>query len=260
MLPIRKPDTIPTLCSNSRSVPSSFKRYVRKKPLVQVRGVRCVSAAVPTTRVSSPFRADHGTKAIEKAASLSSRWITLIVSFCNSGGQFFGLECSKFKCPSQPFADLLSEYTKPRCPQALWVAQTVQEIARAYPCPPSHSGIPEYSSLQPSEIGREKQVAPCPAAEFQRLVQNTIDGRTQLRRSIGKMGAKQFCVACTRVVSLSGSICLPAWGVGISYRKPVSCSVQIMVRGRMRSVGTISTKKVFGMLVLNERSGPKISS
>ena len=210
MLPIRKSDAMPTLCSNSRSVPSSFKRYVRKKPLVQVRGVRCVSAAVPTTRVSSPFRADQGTKAIEKAASLSSRWITLTVSFCNNGGQLFDSEWSKFKCASQPFADLLSEYTKPRCPQALWVAQTVPEIARAYPCPPSHSGIPEDSSLQPSEIGCEKQVAPCPAAEFQRLVQNTIDGRTQLRRSIGKMGAKQSCAECTRVASLSGSICLPA--------------------------------------------------
>ena len=88
MLPIRKPDAVLTLCSNSRSVPSSFKRYVRKKPLVQVRGVRRVSAAVPTTRVSSPFRADHGTKAMEKAASLLSRWITLTVSFCIVGVNF----------------------------------------------------------------------------------------------------------------------------------------------------------------------------
>lgn len=153
------------------------------------------------------------------------------------------LEYSNFKCPNQPFADLLSEYTKPRCPPALWVAQIVQEIARAYPCLPSRSEIPEHSSLQATEIGSEKQVIPFLAVEFRRLLQNMIDGRTQLRRSIGKMGAKQSCVACTRVASLSGSICLLAWAVGISYREPVSCSTRIMVRGRVRSVGTISTKK-----------------
>lgn len=93
-------DLMLTLCSNSRSVPSSFKRYVRKKPLVQVRGVRCVSAAVPTTRVSSPFRTDHGTKATEKAASLLSRWITLTVSFCNGGRQFLDSKGPRVKYPA----------------------------------------------------------------------------------------------------------------------------------------------------------------
>jgi len=97
-MPIRELDVILTLCSNSRSVPSSFKRYVRKKPLAQVRGARCVSAAVPTTRVSSPFRADHGTNAMEKAASLLSRWITLTVSFCIRC-QFFDLNTLQIQVP-----------------------------------------------------------------------------------------------------------------------------------------------------------------
>lgn len=78
-LPNKSSRIIQTLCWNSNARPSSTNLYVLKNPLEQLLGETCVSAAVPTTKCSSPLRAENGTMANENAASLSSRWMTLMV-------------------------------------------------------------------------------------------------------------------------------------------------------------------------------------
>src|SRR5882762_11004191 len=64
---------------NSNPAPLSVNLYVRKYPLLNERGDKKVSAAVPTTRCSSPPRAAKDTIAREKAASLLSIGIVAIV-------------------------------------------------------------------------------------------------------------------------------------------------------------------------------------
>jgi hypothetical protein len=64
---------------NSNARPSSTNLYVLGYPLEQPLSEIYIFAAVPPTKCSSPPRAKNGTTASEKAASLSSRLMTLSV-------------------------------------------------------------------------------------------------------------------------------------------------------------------------------------